>query len=131
MLPEVNLNIDFTIEEQSSKTYNLNTDKNVMNGTIDELEAIKQAIYLILNIERYEYLIYSWNYGFEIKDLIGEEYSYVCSELKRRIEEALTQDTRITSVDAFSFEKNKGKVHVTFTAHTIYGDAETETEVSI
>lgn len=131
MLPEVDGNLDFTVEEQPSKTFKLNTEKSVINGTIDELEAVKQTIYLILNIERYEYVIYSWNYGFETKDLIGEEYSYVCSELKRRIEEALTQDTRIDSVDAFSFEKNKGKLHVTFTAHTIYGDTEEETEVSI
>lgn len=130
MIPNQSLDL-VQIQEQPSKTYALNTDKNIMNGTIDKLEAIKQAIYLILNIERYEYLIYSWNYGFETKDLIGEEYSYVCSELKRRIEEALTQDTRIESVDAFSFEKNKNKLLVTFTAHTIYGDAETETEVSV
>lgn len=131
MLPEVDNNLNFVTQIQPSRTFKLNTDKNTINGTIDELEAVKQAIYLILNIERYDYVIYSWNYGFETKDLIGEEYSYVCSELKRRIEEALTQDTRITGADAFYFEKNKGKVNVTFTAHTIYGDAETETEVGI
>lgn len=131
MLPEIDSNLTFEIQEQPSKTFKLNTDKNIINGTINELEAVKQAIYLILNIERYEYLIYSWNYGFETKDLIGEEYSYVCSELKRRIEEALVQDDRINSVDSFSFEKNKGKVHVTFTAHTKFGDTEEGAEVNI
>lgn len=131
MLPEIDSNLNLMTEIQTSKTFKLNTSKNTLVGYIDKLDAVKQAIYLILNIERYECLIYSWNYGFETKDLIGEEYSYVCSEIKRRIEEALTQDTRIESVDAFSFEKNKGKVHVTFTTHTIYGDAETETEVII
>ena len=131
MLPEVDSNLNIVTQIQSSKTFKLNADKNIINSYVDELEALKQTIYLILSIERYENLIYSWNYGMETKDLIGEDYSYVCSELKRRIAEALTQDDRINSVDSFLFEKNKGKVHVTFTAHTIYGDTDEEAEVSI
>lgn len=131
MLPEIDSNLNFVNQIQPSKTFKLNTDKNVVNIYIDEIEALKQAIYLILNIERFDNLIYSWNYGMETKDLIGEDYSYVCSELKRRIAEALIQDDRINSVDSFLFEKNKNKVRVTFTAHTTYGDIETEKGVDI
>lgn len=131
MLPEVDRNLNIVTQIQPSKTFKLNTETNVVNSTIDEIEALKQTIYLILSIERYNNLIYSWNYGVETKDLIGEDYLYVCSELKRRIAEALAQDDRINSVDSFLFEKNKNKVHSTFTVHSIFGDIETDKEVSI
>lgn len=133
MIPSVNDNLqqDFEIEEQPTYTYKLNIDGDSIIGFTDGLEAMKQAIYLILNIERYNHLIYSWNYGIEFTDLFGQPIPFVLPELKRRITEALTQDERIQSVDAFSFEVNKGKIHATFTVHTIYGDVEAEKVVSI
>ena len=133
MLPAVNddLQKDFEIEEETSHTYKLDLDNSTIAGYVDDLEAMKQAIYLILNIERYEYLIYSWNYGIELNDLFGEPTSFVLPELKRRITEALIQDSRILGVDNFSFETNKGKVHATFTVHTIFGDVEAERVVTI
>lgn len=133
MIPE-GTNIDLaTMEviEQPSKTFKLNIDKNRINGTIDELEAVKQAIYLRLNTEKYQYLIYSWDYGIETKDLFGEDITYVYPEMQRRIEEALTQDDRIESVDAFSYEKVKNKVTLYFTVHTIFGDINSQKEVNI
>lgn len=133
MLPAVNddLQKDFEIEEETSHTYKLDLDNSTIAGYVDDLEAMKQAIYLILNIERYEYLIYSWNFGIELNDLYGQPIPFVLPELKRRITEALTQDSRILGVDNFSFETNKGKVHATFTVHTIFGDVEAERVVTI
>lgn len=133
MLPATNddLQKDFEIEEETSHTYKLDLDNSTIAGYVDGLEAMKQAIYLILNIERYEYLIYSWNYGIELKDLYGQPMPFVLPELKRRITEALVQDSRILGVDNFSFETNKGKVHVTFTVHTIFGDVEAEKVVNL
>lgn len=133
MLPAVNddLQKDFEIEEETSHTYKLDLDNSTIAGYVDDLEAMKQAIYLILNIERYEYLIYSWNYGIELNDLYGQPIPFVLPELKRRITEALVQDSRILGVDNFSFETNKGKVHATFTVHTIFGDVEAERVVRI
>jgi Protein of unknown function (DUF2634). len=122
---------DFTVEEQPSKTYKLNMKNSVITGTCDELEAVRQAIYKALNTERYQHIIYSWDYGVETEDLFGEPVTYVMPELKRRIMEALTQDTRISSVDAFSFTTKKGTVSVSFTVHTIYGDVEAERAVNI
>ena len=133
MIPSVNDNLqrDFEIEEQPTCTYKLYLDKSIIAGFVDGVEAMKQAIYLILNIERYEYLIYSWNYGIELNDLYGQPIPFVLPELKRRITEALVQDSRILGVDNFSFETNKGKVHATFTVHTIFGDVEAERVVTI
>lgn len=133
MIPNINDDLinDFEYEELPTKTFKLNIPSNTIIGFTDGLEAMKQVIYLILNIERYEYLIYSWNYGIELNDLYGQPIPFVLPELKRRITEALVQDSRILGVDNFSFETNKGKVHATFTVNTIYGDVEAEKVVNL
>ena len=95
----------------------------IISGTCDGLEALKQVIYKILNTERYKYPIYSWNYGVELSDLVGEPMSYVCAESERRITEALTQDDRIDDVSDFEFDtSNKHEVVCTFIVHTIFGE---------
>lgn len=35
---------------------------------------MKQAIYKILQTERFEYLIYSWNYGIELNAVVGKSF---------------------------------------------------------
>lgn len=57
------LETELTETEVPSRTYKLHAEINRISGWTDEQEAVAQAIYLILNIERYQYLIYSWNYG--------------------------------------------------------------------
>lgn len=103
----------------------------IVAGNVDGLEAMKQAVYLVLSIERYKYVIYDWNYGVEIADLFGKPIPFVLPELKRRISEALLMDTRITAVDGFVFETVRGKVLAAFTVHTIFGDIEAEKEVAV
>ena len=120
---------DFEDDEEQiepSLNYKMNLDRERIIGKCDELEAMKHVIFKILNTERYEYPIYSWDYGVELKDLIGRPMSYVLPELERVITEALEADDRIDSVDNFEFEVNKNKVSVTFTVHTIFGDLEND-----
>src|SRR5690606_34663156 len=102
-----------------------------ISGYTNEQEAMIQAIYLILNIERYDHLIYSWNYGIELKDLFGQPTFYVMAELERRITEALLADSRIMAVDNFEITREGKKVHAKFTVHTIFGDVEGEKVVMI
>lgn len=123
------LDLDFEEVIEPSNTFRLDIDKNRCIGFVDELEAVKQAIFLMLSIERYDHIIYSWNTGFETKDLFGQPSAYVASEVKRRIRECLLQDERITEVDSFDVTTHKNKVHVRFTAHTIFGEVEAEREV--
>ncbi|MDO0133308.1 DUF2634 domain-containing protein [Clostridioides difficile] len=123
--------INFNVRQEPSKTFKLNTEKSKIDGICDDVEALKQAIFLILNTERYEYLIYSWNYGVELNDLIGEPVSYVIPELERRIKEALIQDDRIENVDNFEFQNVKGKVHCKFTVYSRYGNIKAEKVVSV
>lgn len=123
--------LEYALEQQPSYTYKLDIDKGRIKGMTDEVDAMLQAIYLILSVERYQYPIYSYNYGVELADLIGQPKDYVMSEAKRRITEALTQDDRIESVDEWAFESTKKAVIATFTVHTIYGDVETTKEVAV
>ena len=124
------LDKDFVIEEQPSLTYKMDMEGNLIRGYTDGLEAVKQAVFKILMTERYQYIMYGWNYGIELADLFGEPATYVCPELKRRITEALACDDRIRSVDDFQFDfPQKNVVHVTFVVHTIFGDLQAEREV--
>ena len=129
MIPSVNelLTTDLEVSTQPSKSYKMQIDDNYINGTCKDLEEVKQTIYKILNTERYQYLIYSWNYGVEFADLFGEPTSYVCSEIQRRITEALLQDDRIETVSDFEFDISaKHEMVCTITVHTIFGDVEEE-----
>lgn len=132
MIPSTNniLSTTLKIEKQPSKNYKLHIENDTISGSCDGLEAMKQVIYKILNTERYQNIIYSWNYGVELSDLFGEPTSYVLPELQRRIKEALVQDDRINKVDGFEFNIiKKGTVNVRFTVHTIFGDVQEEKAV--
>ena len=122
---------DFTVAEQASYTWYLDVGRNVVFGYTDGLEAMRQAIYLILETERYRYVIFSWNYGVELLDLFGKQMTYVLPELKRRITEALLQETRIMRLDNVDFQVKLNKVLVTFTAVTVFGDVAVERAVAI
>lgn len=130
-------NVDILMEEITEASYPSRTYKaefepiDRINGYTDDLEAIKQAIYLILSTERYAYIIYSWDYGVELVDLIGKPMPYVMSELPRRITEALTQDNRIKNVVDFEFERKGKKLHTTFTVVTNLGNISSELEVEV
>lgn len=114
-----------------TRTYKILIDNNRISGYTDDLDAVIQAIYLILNTERYRHIIYSWDYGVEFLDLFGKPMPYVISEVERRIVDALTQDDRIEEVNNFVFERDGKKLHVTFDVRTIYGTVEAEKEVEI
>ena len=133
MIPSKNsiLSTDLEVQTQPSKNYKMHIEQNVISGLCDELEAMKQVIYKILNTERYQYIIYSWNYGIELLDLYGEPVTYVCPELERRIKEALVQDDRINDVNNFEFDlTEKRTIKVKFTVHTIYGGTQAEKVVN-
>ena len=120
-----------TVTEQTSRTYYLDIEKNIIYNFCDGLEAMKQTIYCILNTERFDHLIYSWNYGIELKHLIGESTTFVIPELERVIKEALLQDTRIIDVNNFDFDVKQNEILVTFTVITTAGNIEMERVVSI
>lgn len=123
---------DFELETLPSLSHRLNVEKYNVVGKVDELEAVKQAVYKILNTERYEKVIYSWNYGIELQDLIGQDLNYVSSEIGDRIRESLIQDDRIEDVTDIEIETlDKKRLHVTFTVMCVFGEFSMEKEVTI
>lgn len=133
VIPKIGFsNNDFELKEQPTLTYRMDRKKEYIKGKTDEIEAMKQAVYKILMTERYGSIIYSSNYGIELKDLFGQPVSYVCPELERRITEALLWDKRIESVDNFEFDlSKKGVVSVRFNVQTVFGSFESERQVNI
>lgn len=123
--------VSFQIGTQPGFTHKLDINRQRVSGMTDKREALYQAIYLILNVERYAYPIYSRNYGSELSDLIGKPKDYAMSELKRRITEALLQDDRITGLSGWEFEPGRKSVRAGFVVHTIYGDVEASKEVDL
>ncbi len=47
--------ITFAVETQPSYTHKLDIDRNRVRGMTDERDAVLQAVYLILNVERYAF----------------------------------------------------------------------------
>ena len=130
MLPELNL-INQLDEQMTSYTYNINRNTNRISGYIDDKDAIIQAIYLILQTERYESMIYNWYYGVEFDGLIGKNKDYVTSELQRVIREALTEDDRILEVSDFDITYTEDSALIVFLVETNIGDITIEWEVNI
>lgn len=130
MLPELNY-INQLEDTMPSYTYNINRDTNRISGYIDNKDAMIQAIYLILQTERYESMIYNWYYGVEFDSLIGKNRDYVTSEIRRVIQEALLEDDRITEVDNFQISFKDDSILIEFLATTNVGDITINWEVNI
>lgn len=124
------LTLDFEEDEQAkTRTFGLDIKNNAIGGMVDELNALRQSIYLMLNTEADQYIIYPYTYGVNTLDLIGKPHYYVAAVLPDRLKETLLSDDRITGVSDFEFEVETNKLHAKFIVHTIYGDIEEETVV--
>lgn len=118
--------------QETSDSYRMQINNERIKGTVAELEAVAQACYKAINTERYRYVIYSWNYGIELKDLFGKPIPYVFAVLPDRIRDCLLQDDRVESVDSFQLSHdNKGGVLCKFTVHSNFGDIDLEKVVNI
>lgn len=129
MIPESVIDVDLEVTEdvETTKTYKLTS--NLIQGNTDRLGALEQAIYKVLNTERYEHPIYDFDYGIELESLVGKDRIYVQIELKRRIRECLLQDERVTAVDNFIFTVEGDSILCIFNVSSIYGDVTIEQEV--
>ncbi len=115
-----------------TKTYYMNLETKRISGLTDGKAAMKQAIFKILQTERFVYSkIYTDNYGSELWDLIGMPLAWILSDVQRRITEALTWDKRITSVSEFEFSRSGDALAVSFVANTIFGAVSSSVEVQV
>lgn len=99
-----------------------NRDFKIVEGN----EAIKVWVYKAILTPRYNYSIYSWDYGSELLDLIGKAYTpqLTKSEAKRYIEEALKINPYILEVDVVDTDFKDGILSANVKIVTIYGESE-------
>lgn len=129
LLPEVETRAS---REEPSKTYRIDFDAGRVTGRVDGLEAMRQAVHMILSTERFTWPIYSWNYGTELSRLPGRSGTGLESEAKRVISEALLADDRVTAVRDFTFTRSSRRaLAVSFTVETALGDIAVEREVEV
>lgn len=117
---------------QSSKTYKLDSFNGRITRKIDELESIKQAVFKILQTERFENVIYDANYGVELAGFIGKPKDFVKNDIERTIKDALLADERILNIESFNIiDDIKDNFKIEFKINSIFGNINFESVVRI
>lgn len=126
-------NIGFGTEieyvSRPSLTWLINRQTMRVQSRVEGLEAVRQAVEIILSVERFKWQIYTSRIGTELDDLIGEEAAYIESELPRMVTEALLVDDRVIEVTDFVSHVKDDTMTWAFTVNTVYGSYDTAIEV--
>lgn len=110
-------------QDLTNRTYYLDIKQCRIRGiTQDNLECIRQSVYLLLRTERASFAMFSAAYGIELSDLFGQSIYYIVPMLMTRIRSCLLRDERINDVSDFSFSIQKNSCAVSFTVNSRYGD---------
>ena len=125
---EVKVNNNFPLYKEVAWDFEKDTPI-IQNGDFKIVEgnnAIKVWVYKALLTPRYNYSIYSWDYGSELMDLIGKAYtpSLTKEEAKRYIKEALLINPYILEVTVLDTSFNNGVLSADIKIVTIYGESE-------
>lgn len=123
MLPEEGANIEEIVEwaTQPTRTFLLDRSIGQIIGMSEGLEAMRQAVDIILHTERYHWQIYSPDSGIELSDLIGEERELIEVEFLRRLEDAFSMDERILRVENYKFTDKGDIAFCSFDVVTVFG----------
>lgn len=119
---DISLDPDVQITSEPSKTWYIDKLSGKIQGYCDGYDAVRQAIDIILNTDRFRWQIYDPSSGVDYSNLVGADNGYVAAELHRRIREALLMDNRILGLDNFKADFSGDALSVSFTVHTVYGD---------
>ena len=131
VLPEGGTGISGNLEllEDPSLTWIADRRTGRIAGIGDGLEAVKQAVEIILNAGRFQWQIYSPYFGMQWENLIGLEPGYVASELQRRVKDAFSIDGRISGIEDFTYSVEGDTLTASFTVQTVYGDIQQEVRI--
>ncbi len=132
---------EITEVKEPSYTWKVNIDgDDGMDGSIagyvENLKALVQRIYLLLNTQRDKYKIYGdTGYGVEKDDLLGMPIPYVIPEIDRRYRDAIMrEEPDVISVGNFAFtlhENDQRILTVKFTVTSVYGEITMENRVAL
>lgn len=116
LFPKVNIPNLNKINKYPTRTYALDLNSGEIKSTIDGLEAIKQLCVKTIFTARFRHVVYSFNYGSEIEDLIGLDLTeeFLKSELIRTIKESLEYDDRINKVHSFDIATETDSIYIKF-----------------
>ena len=130
-LPEViGFDTDIVIASQPSKTWIIDRSTMQVAYMDDGLEAVRQAVEIALDVERFRWTIYSANFGSELDGLVGQDEALITAEIPRLVEGALSQDDRVVQVEDYVFTRTgPDSMHVSFTVRTVYGDLIEEMQI--
>ena len=121
-LPDIiGFDTDIVLTSRPSKTWII-VRSAMQVGYMDEgLEAVRQAVEIALNVDRFRWQIYNTNFGNELKDLIGDDADYIQSEFPRMVDDALSVDDRVIDTTDYIFTVNGDSMAVSFTVNTVFG----------
>ena len=105
--------------------YDFEFETGKLTGKILEgKEALQVWIYKTLLTKRYKHIIYSWDYGQDLEEIIGQGYEkgLIRSEVERRIKDCLLVHPHIKECKNFDIKLQQDQLHVNFTVNTIYGE---------
>lgn len=94
-------------------------------------EAVRVWIWLALQIERFKYPLYSWDYGAELDQYISETVTqeFLETDCRTSVEDALLVNPYIIGIEDFKVEVVGSKLIISFRAMTRFGDLEVDTNV--
>lgn len=121
-LPDtIGFNTDIQLTSRPSRTWII--DRSTMQaGYMDEgLEAVRQAVEIALNVDRFRWQIYNTNFGNELNELIGDDADYIQSEFPRMVDDALSVDDRVIDTADYVFAVKGDSMTISFTVNTVYG----------
>lgn len=133
VLPTSSINITggVNFQNQPSLSWYINKETNRIEGTVDGQAAVRQAVEIILHVERFRWQIYRPYSGMEWDGLIGQDPGYVGAELQRRVIDALTIDDRVTGISDYDYTVDGASLSAVFTVNTVYGSIAESLEVPL
>ena len=128
------------IEEQSQissivempKEYGIDFETGQLTGEIVEgIEAVKVWIWMCLHTQRFRYPLYSWDYGADLEQYIGQTVTeeFLNADCEDEIREALLVNPYIEEIEDFKASFDNGRLSISFGARTKFGETEVEYSV--
>lgn len=96
----------------ADKTYRLHPGTGRVEGWLEGEESLYQALWKILQTEKYEHLIYSSDYGIAWAGLEGQSDDIWQAELQRRIAQGMEQDLRVDEVTNVEVSRRGDEVEI-------------------
>lgn len=121
-LPDIiGFDTDIQITSRPSRTWIIDRDTMQVGYINSGLESVRQAVEIILNVDRFRWQIYNTNFGNELAELIGDDADYIQSEFPRMVNDALSVDDRVIDTAEYVFSVNGDTITAAFTVNTVFG----------